>query len=114
MHHPKKFPSTVPSLKMSAHSLVGSNILDEFAVKGKNVVVTGAARGLGLNFAQALAQAGANVAGIDLADQPSDGFSGLAALGGKYRYYKADVTQYSGLKQTIDQISQDFGSVDGW
>ncbi len=89
-------------------------ILSRFLVKDKTVVITGGARGLGLNFGIGLAQAGANIAAIDISDEPSEGFSALAQYGGKYQYYKADVRDYQGLKATIDRIADDFGSIDGW
>lgn len=85
-----------------------------FEVQGKTVVITGGARGLGLHFGQCLARFGANIAAIDIARQPSDAFLALSRQGGNHRYYQADVTDYDGLKSTIDQIARDFGSVDGW
>ncbi|KAK5272374.1 hypothetical protein LTR99_001765 [Exophiala xenobiotica] len=88
-------------------------ILSRFLVKDKTVVITGGARGLGLNFGIGLAQAGANIAAIDISNEPSEGFSALAQYGGKYQYYKADVRDYQGLKATIDRIADDFGSIDG-
>ena len=39
-----------------------SNVLDQFKMAGKVVVVTGAADGLGLSVAEGMAEAGANVA----------------------------------------------------
>lgn len=87
--------------------------LEKFSLKGRTVVITGGGRGLGLTFANGLAQAGANIAIIDLAEKPSDGFSSLA-YGGKYRYYQADVTDYEGLGKTIEQICGDFGGIYGW
>jgi NAD(P)-dependent dehydrogenase (short-subunit alcohol dehydrogenase family) len=91
-----------------------SSILDRFLIKGKTIVITGGSRGLGLNFAHTLAQVGANIAVIDVNDQPSEGFSKLSNFGGKYKYYRANVVDYQQLKATIDQIYNDFGSIDGW
>ncbi|KAK5059617.1 hypothetical protein LTR69_006206 [Exophiala sideris] len=84
-----------------------------FEVKGKNVVITGGARGLGLHFAQCLAQFGANIAVIDLASKPSEAFLELQGKGGNHKYYQADVTDYDGLESTIDAIANDFGSING-
>jgi len=39
-----------------------SNVLDQFRMKGKVVVVTGAADGIGLSVAEAMAEASADVA----------------------------------------------------
>ena len=89
-------------------------ILSRFLVKDKTVVITGGARGLGLNFGIGLAQAGANIAAIDINEEPSEGFKALSQYGGKHKYYKADVRDYEGLKATIDRIAEDFVSIDGW
>ncbi len=91
-------------------------VLQRFLVTGKTVVVTGGARGLGFAFAKGLAQAGANIAAIDRDDAAPSYFDQLSQAGGgqQHKYYKADVTDYKGLKATIDQISRDFGSINGW
>ncbi|KAL6252900.1 putative secondary metabolism biosynthetic enzyme [Rhinocladiella similis] len=88
-------------------------VLQRFLVTGKTVVVTGGARGLGFEFAKGLAQAGANIAVIDRDETAPPYFGQLSRAGGRHRYYKADVTDYEGLKVTINQISQDFGSING-
>lgn len=89
-------------------------VLQRFLVTGKTVVVTGGARGLGFEFAKGLAQAGANIAAIDRDDTAPSYFDQLSQSGGQHKYYKADVTDYEGLKATINQISKDFGSINGW
>lgn len=96
-------------------SAIGTDrsILSKFDIRGKTVAITGGNRGLGLSFAQSLASAGANVAAIDLAFKASSEFSAISH-GGKYKYYQANVTDYEVLKRTIDQIHEDFGSIDGW
>ncbi|RFU33155.1 hypothetical protein B7463_g3189, partial [Scytalidium lignicola] len=90
-----------------------TQIFDQFSLKGKVVVITGGSRGLGFNFAHGLAQAGANIACIDIRNQPQEDFSILSSYGGKAKYYKSDVRSYEELKKTIDQIAYDFGSIDG-
>lgn len=42
--------------------------LEVFSLKGKTALVTGCARGIGLGIAQGLAQAGADIVGMDIAD----------------------------------------------
>ncbi|EXJ70192.1 uncharacterized protein A1O5_06260 [Cladophialophora psammophila CBS 110553] len=91
-----------------------ASILNKFLLKGKNIVITGGSRGLGFNFAYTLAQVGANIAVIDLSEHPSEDMAKLEPFGGKYRYYQADVVDYQLLKNTVDRIHADFGSIDGW
>ncbi len=76
------------SSKMSKVGISISKVLDKFIVKGKNVVITGGARGLGLNFAHGLAQGGANIAAIDNREKPHEDFNSLSSYGGKYKYYR--------------------------
>ncbi|KAK5007147.1 hypothetical protein LTR28_005636 [Elasticomyces elasticus] len=85
-----------------------------FALKDKTIVITGGARGLGLSFATALAEAGANIAAIDLNDSPPSELDKLQALGVKAKYYAANVQDYDGLRNTIERIAEEFGSIDGW
>jgi NAD(P)-dependent dehydrogenase (short-subunit alcohol dehydrogenase family) len=65
-----------------------ATILDKFSLANRTVLITGAARGLGLAFATSLAQAGANIAALDLADKPREDFESLTTWGGKMKYYK--------------------------
>ena len=97
-------------------SLPQDSILNKFRLTGKNIVITGGCRGLGLEFARTLASVGANIAAIDLDDEPSKEFSSFSSLfkEGKFKYYKSNVVDYSHLKQTIDAVYKDFGSIDGW
>lgn len=99
---------------MSQNQNSKKSVLDKCSVKGKNIVITGGNRGLGFNFPHDLAQVGANIAAIDVNDKSSESFSELKSFGGIYEYYQADVTNYNGLKETIERIYQDFGSIDGW
>lgn len=93
-----------------------ASVLDKFRLTGKTIVITGGSRGLGLEFGRALASVGANIAAIDLGNEASKEFSELSSLykDGKFRYYESDVTDYNALKQTIDQVHKEFGSIDGW
>ena len=82
-------------------------------MKGKTAVITGAARGLGLAFAEALASAGSNIAVLDILPQPSQN---LLELRSRHKttveYYKTDITSREQVNATIDQIGRDFGSID--
>lgn len=51
-----------------------NSVHDLLSLKGRTTVITGAARGLGLAFALAVAEVGGNVAVLDAADKPHDHF----------------------------------------
>ncbi|OQV03152.1 hypothetical protein CLAIMM_08237 [Cladophialophora immunda] len=99
---------------MAQTQIPEDSILNKFLLKGKNIVITGGSRGLGFNFAYTLAQVGANIAVIDLNEGPSENMAKLVPFGGKYEYYRANVVDYQLLKDTVDRIHKDFGSIDGW
>ncbi|GAW19158.1 hypothetical protein ANO14919_086420 [Xylariales sp. No.14919] len=86
--------------------------MSRYSLKGKTAVVTGAARGLGLVFAQGLAEAGANIAVLDIGTPGSN----VEDLATKYSvrasFYKVDVTNRSQVYETVEQIEKEFGSVD--
>ncbi|MBN2103696.1 2-dehydro-3-deoxy-D-gluconate 5-dehydrogenase KduD [bacterium] len=65
-------------------------ILDQFKLDGKAAIVTGAARGLGRAMAEGLAQAGADVAVVDILDT-SDTVKAIQALGKKAIGIKANL-----------------------
>src|SRR5690606_13162475 len=56
----------------------GSHVHDLFSLKNKTVVITGGARGLGLSFARACAEVGANIAALDLLPTPHADFALLS------------------------------------
>lgn len=51
-----------------------NSVHDLLSLKGRTIVITGGARGLGLAFALAVAEVGGNVAVLDAADKPHDHF----------------------------------------
>lgn len=59
-------PNTDNYLKRSVYDLL--------SLKGRVTVITGGARGLGLAFALAVAEAGGSVAILDAAEKPHDHF----------------------------------------
>lgn len=70
-------------------SFLTSTIQDLLSLKGRTIVITGGARGLGLAFAFAVAEAGGNVAIIDFLDKPHDHYYKLEKdYGVKVKLYK--------------------------
>jgi 3-oxoacyl-[acyl-carrier protein] reductase len=79
---------------------------------GKNAIVTGAGRGIGLAIAKKLASLGANVAILDLSG-PQDAATALAAeFGVKAAGYDCNVAKEDSVKEVFKQVIADFGSVE--
>lgn len=84
-----------------------------FSVAGKTAIVTGASSGLGVLFAKALSEAGANVV---LAARRKDRLDELAAeitaAGGPALAFHCDVTDSAEVKALVDAATARFGRVD--
>ncbi|MCO5091264.1 SDR family NAD(P)-dependent oxidoreductase [Bosea sp. (in: a-proteobacteria)] len=84
---------------------------------GRNCLVTGAARGIGLAFAQGLVREGANVTLVDLdpsvADVAAKVNSESASPGvGRAIGVKADVTERGDIRAAVERTAKEFGSLD--
>ena len=85
----------------------------KYDMKGKVAVITGAARGLGLAFAQALASAGCDIAVLDIVSESPSTTEDLHTKHGIVaRYYKVDITSAQNVNTTISQVAKDFGRID--
>lgn len=78
------------------------------SVTGKVVLVTGAARGLGLEYARALGQAGAHVVVGDV----NDCAEAVAAAGNGAFGVRLDVTDVAQCDSMVEQAMERFGRVD--
>ncbi len=89
-------------------------ILDLFRLDGKIALVTGCRRGIGRAFAQALAEAGADIVGVSrsLESSGSDVERDVVARGRKFRGYACDFSDRRALYAFIEQVKQDFPGVD--
>ncbi|MBM3944675.1 MAG: SDR family oxidoreductase [SAR202 cluster bacterium] len=81
--------------------------------QGKSVIVTGAAMGIGRGIAARFAEAGANVAVIDLnKDAAGAAAKDLAPKGGKAVGIACDVSDEASVKQAVAKAASTFGRVD--
>ena len=83
-------------------------------LKGKNAVITGAAKGIGLGIAQRFAQEGAHVFMADvLADEVKKQAEDIAkAYGVKAEDYPVDLTDNEQIEAMMARASESFGSID--
>lgn len=89
-------------------------ILDAFRLDGKVALVTGASRGLGQGMAIGLAEAGADIAGLDRTPDCSDTCEVVESLGRRFMNIQFDLyeTPVSEFPQMIDSIVQELGRLD--
>jgi NAD(P)-dependent dehydrogenase (short-subunit alcohol dehydrogenase family) len=88
-------------------------ILDLFSLRGRTALVTGAGRGIGLALAQALAEAGADVACVDKnAESAQLTAEMLARLGVRTLGLQADVTVKAQVQQAVQAVVGAWGKLD--
>ena len=89
------------------------SVLDRFRLDGKVAVVTGASSGLGVAFAKALAEAGADVVlGARRIERLADTGALVTAAGRKFASLQTDVTQPEQCDALIAHAIKEFGRVD--
>lgn len=86
-------------------------ILDQFKIDGKVAIVTGSAQGLGQGMALGLAEAGADVALVDILDM-SDTQKQIESLGRRCVAIQADLTDKACVPVIIETTVKELGSVD--
>ena len=83
-------------------------------VRGKTILVTGAGRGIGRSLAIHFAGKGANLALLDVnAEDVNETLSRCTQLGIEARSYIADAANEDSVVGALDQITADFGALDG-
>ena len=87
-------------------------ILDAFRLEGKNALVTGSQSGLGFAMAQALAEAGANVACHGLTPQPCNICNVIGKIGRKSFYLPGDLSDPEVCSRLVQRTVDDLGSID--
>ncbi|HVB25791.1 MAG TPA: SDR family NAD(P)-dependent oxidoreductase [Ktedonobacteraceae bacterium] len=101
---------------MSIPDVNGKSIAELLSLKGRNAVVTGGARGIGLAICQRLAEAGANIVVGDVReDLGKEAAEHLAQHWGvKALFCVADVSDGASIAQLADKTVQELGGIDIW
>ncbi len=82
-------------------------------LQGKNVLITGATRGIGKGIAQVFSQNGANVAFTYVSsDEKARELEKELCINGKAKGYKSDAADYDKAQILVEEIIKDFGSID--
>ena len=91
-----------------------SGILDRFSLRGRNALVTGAGRGIGAALAEALAEAGANVAVCDILVENAEATARRIAeeTGVKTIAVGVDIADPDQVRAMVDGVVEAFGRLD--
>src|SRR5690242_18594305 len=81
-----------------------------FDIKGRTVLITGGARGIGAAAAERLHARGANVALVGL--EPERMADNVARFGERAMWFEADVTDFDSLQEAVAAVVERFGGID--
>jgi 2-dehydro-3-deoxy-D-gluconate 5-dehydrogenase len=87
-------------------------VLDAFNLQGRKALVTGAATGIGRAAAIALAEAGADVAIVAHAHDPSETKVEIEALGRRAFAFQGDITDAKFRDSILDQMLSEWSRID--
>ncbi|MBU1049403.1 2-dehydro-3-deoxy-D-gluconate 5-dehydrogenase KduD [Candidatus Bipolaricaulota bacterium] len=87
-------------------------ILDAFNLEGKVALVTGAARGLGQAMAVGLAEAGADIVGIDIITPLSETKRRIESLGRRFVEIQADLSKTADIQKILETAESQLGGFD--
>jgi len=88
-------------------------ILDLFKLDGKTALVTGCRRGIGRGFAQALAEAGADIVGVSATlEEDSAVGRDIAERGQSFRGYACDFSDRQAVHAFADQVKSEVAQID--
>ncbi len=84
---------------------------ENFTLKDKCAIITGAASGIGFEIVKMYARKGADIIAFDLAK--SDELEAyVKALGRRYVFYQGDITRAEDLQGVTDAACKEFGKID--
>jgi 2-deoxy-D-gluconate 3-dehydrogenase len=86
-------------------------ILDYFNLSGKVAIVTGCSTGLGQGMSYGLAEAGADIVGIDYVNSPETKAS-IEGMGRRFLEIKADLSNLEPVEGIIQRAVETFGKLD--
>jgi len=86
-------------------------ILDQFNLSGKVAIVTGCSTGLGQGMSYGLAEAGADIVGIDYVDFPETQQT-IEGMGRGFLGIKADLSNLEPVEGIIQRTVETFGKLD--
>lgn len=88
-------------------------ILDRFDIKGRSALVTGAASGIGLAYAEAMAEAGVAVSLTDIDGEGAEREAArLREAGYEARAEKLDVSDFAAVAAAFDAHAKAYGGLD--
>lgn len=94
--------------------MVITSMENAYSLKGKNAIITGGNKGIGYGISTAFAQQGASIAimardevtGKKVVDELTEKY------GGKYAFYKLDISSMENCKTAVEKAIADFGNID--
>jgi 2-deoxy-D-gluconate 3-dehydrogenase len=87
-------------------------MLEEFNLMGRVAMVTGASRGIGKAIALALAEAGADIVGLDKDQNINQTAQEVQKLGRRALAILADVTKTKQVQKAVDEAMSEYGKID--
>ncbi|TGZ77428.1 NAD(P)-binding protein [Ascodesmis nigricans] len=114
---PPPMPIFETATSLNGKRCMTDNWWPDFSVRGKVIIVTGGARGLGFAMVEALVEGGAHVHALDLLPSPLPAFTQLQTLAPQYHgtltYHTLDITSPLAVTFTISGIADQHNRIDG-